>query len=94
MKTKRIWKFELETTDRQTVAMPENAEILTVQTQNETPCIWAIVEPENKKVRRVFEIFGTGNQVNCNEDTERNYIGTYQLRQGSLVFHLFEDTAI
>lgn len=85
---KTIWKFELETTDYQTLEIPEDFEILTVQTQNEKPNIWALVNPDsgNKKVR--FEIFGTGHAIN--NIYERKYVGTYQLHSGSLVFHVFQ----
>ena len=31
---KTIWKFELEVTDKQFVRMPQEAELLSVQTQN------------------------------------------------------------
>lgn len=86
--SKTIWKFTLETTDIQRVEMPENAQILCIQTQNEEPCILALVEPKNATVKRTFEIFGTGHNVPSN--AERNYVGTYQLRNGSLVFHCFE----
>lgn len=86
---KTIWKFELETTDRQKVEMPIGAKILTVQTQNETPCLWALVNPERKERKeRYFEVFGTGHKIPL--DLSREYIGTYQLKGGSLVFHVFE----
>jgi hypothetical protein len=83
---KSIWKFVLETTDTQQIEMPEGAEILTIQTQNEHPCIWALVDPAAPKRKVTFEILGTGHII---YDKERKYIGTYQLDNGSLVFHCF-----
>ena len=91
---KTIWKFELETTDNQTIEMPVNAEILTVQTQNETPCMWALVDPTEKKEKRFIEVFGTGHDVHYDMGVSRNYLGTYQLHGGSLVFHVFEYTGV
>lgn len=85
---KKIFKYQLETTDVQQVEIQQGAEILCVQTQNEKPCIWALVTPENDKVKRTFEIFGTGFSVP--ENGIRSYIGTYQLNDGALVFHCFE----
>lgn len=85
---KKIFKYQLETTDIQQVEMPEGAIILCIQTQNEEPCIWALVTPENDKVKRTFEIFGTG--FNVSENESRCYVGTYQLDNGALVFHCFE----
>lgn len=40
---KTIWKFELKVGDKQTVEMPEGAEILTAQFQGDTLCLWALV---------------------------------------------------
>jgi len=91
---KTIWKFELETTDNQTIEMPVNAEILTVQTQNEIPCIWALVDPTETKEKRFIEVFGTGHDIHYDMGVSRNYLGTYQLHGGSLVFHVFEYTGV
>ena len=85
---KKIFKYQLETTDVQQLEMPQGAEILCIQTQNGIPCIWALVEPNATVTKRAFEIFGT----NCNvpENAKRKYVGTYQLNNGGLVFHCFE----
>ena len=86
--SKTIWKFELDARDIQRIEMPAHSEILCIQVQNEKPCIWALVEPQNEKVKRTFETFGTGHNISA--DTIRNYIGTFQIENGSLVFHCFE----
>lgn len=86
---KKIYKYILAATDVQTISLPENAEILTVQTQNETPCIWVELDPElPSTVTREFRIFSTGHPM---IDYNGKYIGTFQLRGGSLVFHLYEN---
>jgi hypothetical protein len=85
---KKIFKYVLKTTDVQSVEMPKGAEILSIQTQNDDPCIWALVDPEQEMEYRIFRIFGTGHDV-MGDDT-LNYIGTYQQYGGSLVFHCFE----
>jgi hypothetical protein len=41
----RIYKYQLETTGVQEIEMPQGAIILSLQTQNEVPCIWALVNP-------------------------------------------------
>lgn len=87
---KTIWKFELETTDKQIIEMPFNAEILNIQTQDETPCVWALVDPLEAVEDRVIEIFGTGHKLLEDMGVNREYIGTYQLNNGALVFHVFE----
>ena len=85
---KKIYKYQLDTTDIQRIEMQQGAEILCIQTQNEIPCIWALVEPNATVTKRTFEIFSTGHNVP--ENANRSYIGTYQLNNGQLVFHCFE----
>lgn len=84
---KSTWKYPLSITDRQIVSMPQGAQILTVQVQHDTPCLWALVNSENPLQARGIQIFGTGHPAsNAGE-----YIGTFQVAGGSLVFHVFED---
>lgn len=86
-----VYKYPLETTDFQTVEMPKDAEILCIQTQQETPNIWALVDLDNvykEQEKRYFEIYGTGHKIK--DLTNRKYIGSYQLKGGFLVFHCFE----
>jgi hypothetical protein len=88
---KKIYKYKLETTDVQQIEMPQGAQVLCVQTQDEIPCIWAIVDPNAALKSRTFEIYGTGHDFPKNEwPDRRRYVGTYQLRKGALVFHCFE----
>lgn len=87
---KTIWKFQLQVLDTQFIWIPKNAEILSVQNQNEVPCMWALVNPTEEKEEKCFEIFGTGHDVHCDMGIDRRFIGTFQLHTGSLVFHLFE----
>lgn len=82
-----IFKYQLETIDEQVIEMPLGAEVLTVQVQNEIPCIWAKVNPSNTSTSYRFRIFGTGQPIE--EDFTGKYIGTYQLLNGLYVFHLF-----
>jgi hypothetical protein len=85
---KTIHKFPLKITYLQKIKMPIGAKILCVQSQNETPCLWAIVTTEAPLEERVIEIRGTGHELHGYFAME--YIGTFQLRQGQLVFHVFE----
>lgn len=87
---KQIWKFPASILDKVTILMPKRAEILALQTQHDDPYIWALVDPKAEKEERCFELYGTGHDILCNEDIKRKYIGTFQIRQGKLVFHMFE----
>lgn len=86
---KTIHKFPLKCVDHQTVEMPEHAKVLTVQMQHGQPCLWALVETENLLAPRNFITRGTGHPV-PSEWVE--YVGTYQLRNEDLVFHVMEVT--
>lgn len=88
---KTIWKFELEVTGSQIIEMPIGSEILTVQVQNEIPCLWALVNPTKNKEKRFIEMFGIGHKIMYYDmSVKRNYLGTFQLRDGLLMFHVFE----
>ena len=86
---KQVWKFEIDGS-RPTFMMPIGSEILSVQTQNEKPCIWALVNSGNHKEERFFEVYGTGHEIHYDMGIERKYIGTFQIDNGDLIFHLFE----
>jgi hypothetical protein len=86
---KSIWKYELPVEDIVKVEMQADAEILCVQSQQGTPCIWAVVDPKTTKCTRTFRIIGTGHPVS-DDLSKMKYIGTFQMRDGFLIFHLFE----
>ena len=78
---KQIWKYKFN----YGIEMPLDAKILTIQTQDGEPTIWALVNPNNELEIRNFRIVGTGNPF---DDTNYTYIGTFQ--DGPFVWHLFE----
>lgn len=84
----KVYKFPLEISDEQKVLMPECAKVLTVQVQKGKPCIWAECNPDEKQVLRTFLIRGTGHSID--DEIEKEYIGTIQMCEGSIVFHVFE----
>lgn len=86
----RIFKFQLAVDDIQDVDMPTGCAVLSVQAQRNVPCIWAMVDPNAPKIRRRFRTYGTGHPM---EDAGAfpHYVGTYQLQNGSLVYHVFTD---
>jgi len=90
MKKLSIWKFPLAVGKSITIEIPHSAEILSVQSQNEQPCIWVLVDPSLRTVHRNFAIFGTGHTIEVDDELPMNYIGTFQLENGSFVGHLFE----
>lgn len=85
---KAIWKYKLEVLDEQTIEMPVNARILTVDNQYGDICLWAEVntDPDLVMEKRTIYIHGTGHQYM----SHRRYIGSVQMYNGNLVFHVFE----
>jgi len=84
---KTIWKFPFEVTDTLRLSMPDGASIIHVGVQKGQPCIWAIVDPEAYVVPFTFYLRGTGHSLTGEEGV---HIGSFQMYQGDLVFHLFE----
>lgn len=85
--SKAIWKYPLAVESRQVISMPVGAQILSVQVQGGTPCLWALVEIGAPPRDRGIQVFGTGHPA----DDAGVFIGTFQLSGGMLVFHVFED---
>lgn len=83
----RIYKFQLEVTDIQIINLSKNAHVLSVQVQNGIPCIWALVKTDSVlDVPYRVNTYGTGH---CVSDHPGSFLGTYQLHDGALVFHVF-----
>lgn len=94
-----IWKYRLEDywydgrmvlQPRFEIPMPKGAKILCLQTQDNTPCIWAQIEGNHPTEPREFYITGTGHHMIDDPDINPKYIGTYQQDDGMFVFHVFE----
>jgi hypothetical protein len=85
---KKIYKYELEIKDCQTIILPFDYEILSVQSQNNKLVLWAMVYPDNSLQQVTFNIVGTGNPIAT--DTQNwLYLASVQMFNG-LVWHVFE----
>ena len=85
-----IFKYPVLIQDHFTLELPKDAKILTVQTQRGTPQLWAMVDSETEKEKRYFRLTGTGHPLGDDYLRIINYVGTFQMANGTLVFHLFE----
>ena len=85
---KKIYKYAIEITDDQDIVMPVGAKILTVQNQNGVPCNWVLFVFFSEKLNVHIRVHGTGHNVTDSDRLE--YIGTFQMCGGSLVFHVFK----
>lgn len=84
-----IYKYPFAAQDHVRLFMPLGAEVLCVQMQGEQPCIWAKVDPSSAMQVRTFELRGTGHELGA----VGKYLGTFQMLNGGLVFHLFDSVA-
>jgi hypothetical protein len=88
MPNRRVYKYLLSVDDEVWVSMPGKAKVLTVQEQRGEPYLWALVDPEAPTLQHRFRLAGTGHDIAWQGNMV--YRGTFQLRGGALVFHLFE----
>lgn len=82
-----IFKYEIPIKDYFELNLPKNARILSIQCQLGLPKIWCVVDPHVEFEIRKFTILGTGYQMGS---AKMEYIETFQINEGNLVFHLFE----
>lgn len=96
---KTIWKFSCSLLDTFTLYLPEDAEILSVQAQQDDAVLHAMVEPDAIRTERRFRLFETGSKVNhetghmISGADSLKYVGTFQTAGGFYVWHLFEDVS-
>lgn len=94
-----VWKFPVAIEDAFALDMPEGARVLSVQVQGDKPWIWALVDPKAPKVRRTFVLMGTGHKRPAamfragSLEASLEFVGTFQLSGGALVFHLWVEQA-
>lgn len=98
---KKIWKYALDADNLQTVKMPVGAKILTAQTQmveglrrpQRRVQLWVLVDVGDGGLveyeDRVIAIYPTGEPL---PDEPGEYVSTFQIDNGSLVFHVFDVT--
>lgn len=86
-KVLRIWKYKLKVTDQQEVHIPIGAKLLSVQMQGEHCCLWALCDEAAAAEGRIIAIYGTGHPQ---PDHPGEYISTFQMAGGNLVFHAFD----
>lgn len=89
---KAIWKYKFDLLTEFTLNLPQGAEILTLQTQLDKPCFWAMVEVGNPIEARTFKILGTGHTFPTPQVEIMDYIGTWQSE--GFVWHVFEQRRI
>ena len=82
----QVWKTEI-TAGSGITMLPIGAKPLSVHVQNGTPFLWSLVDPNAEMGEKAFHIAGTGHEL---PDNIGQFIGTFLIAGGSLVFHVFE----
>ena len=83
-----IHKYPLAIADTVDIQMPDEAQPLYVAAQRGDPYVWALVNTERDMVRHRFYVRGTGHD--CAGTERSSYLGSLQLSDGLLVFHVFD----
>lgn len=85
--THQVWKFPLKhgTTE---LTMPDGSTVLHVHEQDGGPCLWAQVNPNLPKVKRTFEVVGTGWDIPDGKGRFSIYKGTCHIN--GYVWHVYE----
>ncbi len=86
--TKLIFKYEIMVEGYQSVMMPKDADIFCTDVQHGKMCLWALVDPKAEKESRRIIVKGTGHSI---DEENMKYIGTNQMMDGHLVWHIFEE---
>jgi len=85
-----IYKQRLEGTDIQIKEFPKGFTPLTINAQFNEPCIWYICDKEQTEtVKKVIKIHGTGHPITDDILDYFDYLGTFQIGGGVLIFHSF-----
>jgi hypothetical protein len=89
----QIWKYIIHPNNL-IHRIPKGGITRHVDEQNGDICVWVEVDPEQPKVSRHFEVYGTGHPIKYDMGASRDYLGTVKLEGGALVFHVYEYTGI
>jgi hypothetical protein len=82
-----IHKHAIPVEDSFALDLPLGFRVLKLDAQRETPQLWVLVDDQAPKRLERFELRGTGHD--CTGLDKHTYVGTFLLRGGALVFHVF-----
>jgi hypothetical protein len=86
---KTIWKAEIVIDDLQYITVPKGAKFLAAQPQHQNIALWYLCDPNAEKERRSIIMRGTGHHIDGELAEHLEYIDTFQIAGGDLVFHVF-----
>ena len=83
---KTIWKQALEFPKTE-FEIPGFINVVAMQTQRGAPTVWIECDPSQALKTITLTIFGTGHKI----PDEQIYVGTFQMADGDLVWHLYRN---
>lgn len=83
----RVLKFAFRIEDDVKIQMPVGARILHANVQHGVPCVWALGDLAGPYCERHLQIVGTGNPLPAELG---QYVGTFMMYDGALVWHVFD----
>lgn len=85
---KKIFKYELTASiGKQTISIPSEFNLLSVQNQGIKISLWALCDTESDVIEKDFFIYATGDAVN----DKHKYVATCKLFHDSLIYHIFSE---
>lgn len=87
---KRIFKYPLPVRDLVFLDLPLGAQVLSVAVQEGSIVLYALIDDAEKQTdRQAFRVVGTGHL--CEDVLGMRFLGTVNLHNGALMFHIFHD---
>lgn len=86
---KTIYKYNIESNAPTALELPQGARVISAGAQPHGPCVWAEVDTEAPTEKRVFRLYGTGEEM---DGVPHAFLSTFQVgtHEGLLVFHVYE----
>jgi hypothetical protein len=84
-----VYKYPLQLIETQTIIMPRQSAMLTVQLQKGEMCLWVEVVLDGQVQARTIRLVGTGNPMPEGKEVYLAYIGTVQMLP--YVWHVYEE---
>jgi len=83
----RVYKYRFEPADHFDLLLPKGARVLKADKQQDTYCLWALVDPDARDQVRHFRWAGTGHDI---EEPPENLRHVHTFIDGPFVWHVFE----
>ena len=85
----KIYKYELEITNLQSVSMPIGANVISANVQNGKLCIWALVDTRNSDKNKSIAVAGTGYEIDFTVSDYDFYFVDTVMMSDILVLHVY-----